>query len=236
MCGTPRHLRSPNAAIAAVSDEGSTPAQAGFVVAAAEGGIPRLVAVLVLAVACPMHRLSWANRGTAPAYDNWQVIYRSVFCAAGRSSQLPPHTRSGTNDWARQDTVAVRDCWRDLACGRSGFKRSSYWPRNVFATSCAVAGYRAPTAHCSPRVIARPQRCHGRVLACRCPCFAKRLEHHPRELLHLGQIEQGGVVTGKTIHRQRPFVKHVPTQQVFLHIGCGAVGHEQVHRHLVPGC
>jgi len=30
--------------------------------------------VLVLAVTCPMHGLSWANRGTAPAYDNWQVI------------------------------------------------------------------------------------------------------------------------------------------------------------------
>ena len=56
----------------------------------------------------------------------------------------------------------------------------------------------------------------GASYVCRWPCFTKRLEHDPREQLRFGQFEQADVVTGKTMHRQRSFVKFAPAQQIFL--------------------
>jgi hypothetical protein len=43
--------------------------------------------------------------------------------------------------------------------------------------------------------------------------LTERLQHHPRKLFHPRQIEHGDVVTVKTIHRQRSFVKFSSCRQ-----------------------
>jgi hypothetical protein len=55
----------------------------------------------------------------------------------------------------------------------------------------------------------RPRGVAKGLSGCRYLCFAKRLEHHPGELLYLGQIEQVEMVAER-LEKNRPRARDMP--------------------------